>query len=413
MAFTDRLKHAWNAFMNKDPTNRGHYYNGNISSYRPDRIFRSIVADRTILSSVMNRIALDVSNVAIKHVRLDKQGRYESTINSGLNSCLNLNANLDQTGKSFIKDVVLSMFDEGVVAIVPVETSNDPIRSNSYDIEQLRTGRVTTWYPKHVRLDVYNENTGYREQITMPKKSVAIVENPFYEVMNEPNSTFKRLTRKLSLLDIIDEQSGSGKLDLIIQLPFVVKGEARRKQAEQRRADIEAQLVGSKYGIAYTDASEHVIQLNRAVDNNLMKQIEFLTSMLYSQLGITEAIMNGTADENTMLNYENRTLVPILSAIVDSMQYKFLTSTARTQGQAIMFFRDPFKLVPISQVAEIADKFTRNEVMSTNEVRQIIGMTPVQDPKADELRNKNLNPGEGQSFATTSGQSDEVNQNEV
>lgn len=412
MALGERIRHAWNAFMNKDPTNV-RYYNGNISSYRPDKLIRSIGVDRTILTSIMNRIALDVSNVDIKHVHLDKKGRYEYDVSSGLNSCLQLNANLDQTAKAFIKDVVISMFDEGCVAIVPVETSENPNNTDSYDIYQLRTGKIVEWYPKHVRVRLYNENTGFKEELLLAKKTVAIVENPFYEVMNEPNSTFKRLIKKLSLLDAIDDQSGSGKLDLIIQLPFVVKTEARRRQAEERRKDIEAQLVGSKYGIAYTDASEHIIQLNRSVDNNLMKQIEFLTSMLYSQLGITSTIMDGTADEKTMLNYENRTLVPILSAIVDAMQYKFLTKTARTQGHAIRYFRDPFKLVPVSQIAEIADKFTRNEIMSTNELRQIIGMIPVKDPKADELRNKNLNATDGQQFATTTEGDQEVNQNEV
>ena len=412
MALGERIRHAWNAFMNKDPTNV-RYYNGNISSYRPDKLIRSIGVDRTILTSIMNRIALDVSNVDIKHVHLDKKGRYEYDVSSGLNSCLQLNANLDQTAKAFIKDVVISMFDEGCVAIVPVETSENPNNTDSYDIYQLRTGKIVEWYPKHVRVRLYNENTGFKEELLLAKKTVAIVENPFYEVMNEPNSTFKRLIKKLSLLDAIDDQSGSGKLDLIIQLPFVVKTEARRRQAEERRKDIEAQLVGSKYGIAYTDASEHIIQLNRSVDNNLMKQIEFLTSMLYSQLGITSTIMDGTADEKTMLNYENRTLVPILSAIVDAMQYKFLTKTARTQGHAIRYFRDPFKLVPVSQIAEIADKFTRNEIMSTNELRQVIGMIPVNDPKADELRNKNLNATDGQQFATTTEGNQEVNQNEV
>ena len=412
MALGERIRHAWNAFMNKDPTNV-RYYNGNISSYRPDKLIRSIGVDRTILTSIMNRIALDVSNVDIKHVHLDKKGRYEYDVSSGLNSCLQLNANLDQTAKAFIKDVVISMFDEGCVAIVPVETSENPNNTDSYDIYQLRTGKIVEWYPKHVRVRLYNENTGFKEELLLAKKTVAIVENPFYEVMNEPNSTFKRLIKKLSLLDAIDDQSGSGKLDLIIQLPFVVKTEARRRQAEERRKDIEAQLVGSKYGIAYTDASEHIIQLNRSVDNNLMKQIEFLTSMLYSQLGITATIMDGTADEKTMLNYENRTLVPILSAIVDAMQYKFLTKTARTQGHAIRYFRDPFKLVPVSEIAEIADKFTRNEIMSTNELRQIIGMIPVKDPKADELRNKNLNATDGQQFATTTEGDQEVNQNEV
>ena len=421
MAFTDRLKHAWNAFMNKDPTPRSYsYYNGNISSLRPDRYRRSIGVDRTILTSIMNRIALDVSNVDIKHVYTDAKGRYKSDVNSGLNACLTVNANIDQTARAFIKDVAFSMFDEGVVAIIPVETSVNPNVNNSFDIYQLRVGRITQWYPRHIRAQVYNDRTGNTEELLLSKEAVAIIENPFYEVMNEPNSTFKRLIKKLSLLDSIDDQNSSGKLDLIIQLPFVVRGESRRAQAEQRRKDIEAQLVGSKYGIAYTDAAEHIIQLNRAVDNNLMTQVEYLTSMLYSQLGITSTIMDGTADDKTMLNYENRTLVPCLSAIVEGMRYKFLTKTARTQGQTIMYFRDPFKLVPIDQVAEMADKFTRNEIMSTNEFRQIIGLAPVQDPKADELRNKNLNAADGQTFATTNQEGDieevkddEVNQNDV
>ena len=414
MALMERIRHAWNAFMNKDPTPYYRNYSGNISSYRPDRPFRSIGNERTILASIMNRIALDVANVDIKHIQTDEKGRFDHVIESGLNSCLTLNANLDQTGRAFIKDVVLSMFDEGAVAVVPVETSENPNLTDSYDIYQLRTGQIIEWRPKHIRARVYNENTGYKEELILAKRNVAIIENPLYEVMNEPNSTFKRLVRKLNLLDSIDEQSGSGKLDLIIQLPFVVKGETRRAQAEQRRKDIEAQLVGSKYGIAYTDASEHIIQLNRAVDNNLMSQVEYLTSMLYSQLGITDAILNGTADEKTMLNYENRTLVPILSAIVEAMQYKFLTKTARTRGQKIAFFRDPFKLVPVSEIAEMADKFTRNEIMSTNEIRQIVGLVPVKDPHADELRNKNLNPGENQTFATTGQEKvNEENQNEA
>lgn len=409
MALIERIKHAWNAFMNKDPTSFYRNYGWNITSYRPDRPFRSIGSERTILASIMNRIALDVSNVDIKHVHTDDKGRFDRVMKSNLNTCLTLNANLDQTSRDFIKDVVLSMFDEGSIAIVPVETSENPNLTDSYDIYQLRTGQIIEWMPRHVKLRVYNENTGLREDVLMAKKNVAIIENPFYTVMNEPNSTFKRLVRKLSLLDSVDEQSGAGRLDLIIQLPFVVKSEARRAQAEQRRQEIEAQLAGTKYGIAYTDASEHVIQLNRAVDNNLMKQVEYLTSMLYSQLGMTESIMNGEADEKTMLNYENRTLVPILSAIVDSMQYKFLTKTARSQGQKIMYFRDPFKLVPISQIAEIADKFTRNEIMSTNEIRQIIGFIPVQDPLADQLRNKNLNAGADQKFATTKEGSSDLN----
>lgn len=401
MAFTDRLKHAWNAFMNKDPTPSGYYHYGNITTIKPDRVRRSITSERTILMSIMNRIALDVSNVSIKHVHTDNKGRYDRDMDSGLNSCLTINANLDQTAKNFIKDVVMSMFDEGVVAIVPTVASENIKTTESYDIHELRAGKIVEWYPRHVKVRVYNEDTGYREDVLLPKRCVAIVENPFYEVMNEPNSTLKRLLRKLTLLDAIDEQSGAGKLDLIIQLPYTIKSEARRVQAEERKKDIEMQLAGSKYGIAYIDATEHITQLNRSVDNNLMKQVEYLTSMLYSQLGITSTIMDGTADEKTMLNYENRTLVPILSAIVDGMTYKFITKTAYTKGQRIMFFRDPFKLVPVSEVATIADTFTRNEIMSTNEIRQIIGMIPVQDKRADELRNKNLNAASDQTFANT------------
>ena len=412
MAFTDRLKHAWNAFMNKDPTPTSYYRYGMVSSIKPDRVRRSITSERTIIMSIMNRIALDVSNVSIKHVHTDDKGRYDRDMASGLNSCLTINSNLDQTARNFIKDVVMSMFDEGVVAIVPTVASADIKTNESYDIYELRTGKIVEWYPRHVKVRVYNEDTGLREDVVLPKRCVAIIENPFYEVMNEPNSTLKRLLRKLTLIDAVDEQSGSGKLDLIIQLPYTIKSEARRIQAEERKKDIEMQLAGSKYGIAYIDATEHITQLNRSVDNNLMQQVEYLTSMLYSQLGITSTIMDGTADEKTMLNYENRTLVPILSAIVDSMTYKFLTKTAYTQGQRIMYFRDPFKLVPVSEIATIADTFTRNEIMSTNELRQVIGMMPVKDPRADELRNKNLNPGDGQTFASTKENMSTVEENQ-
>ena len=414
MGFTDRLKHAWNAFMNKDPTPPSSYYHyGSVSAFRPDRVRRSIANERSILMAIMNRIALDVSNVSIKHVHTDEKGRFDREMKSGLNQCLTINANLDQTSKAFIKDIVMSMFDEGVVAIVPTVASENIKTTESFDIYELRVGKIVEWYPRYVKVRLYNEDTGQREDVVLPKKSVAICENPFYEVMNEPNSTFKRLIRKLNLLDAIDEQSGSGKLDLIIQLPYTIKSEARRLQAEERKKDIEMQLAGSKYGIAYVDATEHITQLNRAVDNNLMNQIEYLTSTLYSQLGITDTIMNGTAEETVMLNYENRTLVPILSAIVDSMTYKFITKTAYTQGQRIMYFRDPFKLVPISEIASIADTFTRNEIMSTNELRQVIGMMPVDDPRADELRNKNLNASDGQTFASTKedASSNEVTQN--
>lgn len=402
MALSDRLQHAWNAFMNKDPTlNRPA---GMSYSYRPDRVRMTRGNERSIITSVYNRIALDVASIDIKHVKLDERGRFSYVIESDLNECLTLSANKDQTGRAFLQDIVMSMFDEGCVAIVPTETSGDPLLSDSYKIHSLRTGKVVQWYPDFVRIRLYNEFLGKYEEITLPKKSVALVENPFYSVMNEPNSTLQRLIHKLNLLDAIDEQSGAGKLDLIIQLPYVIKTPARKEQAEARRKDIEMQLAGSKYGIAYTDGTEHITQLNRSVDNNLMNQIEYLTNLLYSQLGLTTSILDGTADEKTMLNYNNRTIEPIISAITNEMKRKFLTKTARSQYQTITFFRDPFKLVPVNDIAEIADKFTRNEIMSSNEIRQIVGMAPVNDPQADELRNKNLNAGEGQKFATTGGE---------
>lgn len=384
-----RLKHAWNAFFNKDPT----YYHdiGSGYSYRPDRPRLTRGNEKTIVNSVYNRIALDVAAVDIMHVRLDENGRYLESIDSGLNNCLTLEANIDQSGRDFIHDVVMSMLDEGCVAVVPVDTNIKPNVGGAFDIMTMRTGKILEWYPQHVRVRVYNERTGQKEDIVVPKRTVAIIHNPLYAVINEPNSTMQRLIRKLNLLDAVDEQSSSGKLDLIIQLPYVIKTEARRKQAENRRKDIEQQLEGSKYGIAYTDGTERITQLNRPVENTLMSQVEYLTSMLYSQLGITQAIMDGTADEKTMLNYYNRTIEPFLSAIVDGMKRTFLTKTARSQRQSVEFFRDPFKLVPVTQISEIADKFTRNEIMSSNEIRQIIGMKPSSDPKADELRNKNLN----------------------
>lgn len=387
-SFGSRLKHAWNAFFNRDPT----VYKdiGGSYSYRPDRPRFSRGNEKSIVTSVYNRIALDVAAINIQHIRLDENGRFLSSIKSPLNECLTLEPNLDQTSRAFFQDVVISMFDEGCVAIVPVETSADPDKTGSYDIYSLRTGKILEWFPKHVRVRVYNELTGKKEDILLSKDSVAIIENPLYAVINEPNSTMQRLIRKLNLLDIIDEQSSAGKLDLIIQLPYVIKTEARRQQAETRRKDIENQLAGSKYGIAYTDGTERITQLNRPVENNLMKQIEYLTSLLYSQLGLTQTIMDGSADEKTMLNYYNRTIEPIVSAIVDEMKRKFLTKTARSQLQSIGFFRDPFKLVPVADLAEIADKFTRNEIMTSNEIRQIIGMKPSKDPRADELRNKNL-----------------------
>lgn len=393
MSFGSRLKHAWNAFTGNIQMN---YRDLGMSySYRADRPRMSRGNERSIVTSVYNRIALDVAALNVQHVRLDKNGRFLSVIDDGLNNCLTLEANVDQTARSFIQDVVISMFDEGSVAIVPVDTMTDPNVSGSYDIQSLRVGQILDWYPQYIRTRVYNEQTGRKEDIVVPKSAVAIIENPLYAVINEPNSTMQRLIRKLNLLDVIDEQSGSGKLDLIIQLPYVIKTEAKRQQAENRRKDIESQLSGSKYGIAYTDGTEHITQLNRSVNNNLMSQIEYLTSMLYSQLGITQSILDGTADEKTMLNYNNRTIEPIISAIVDEMKRKFLTKTARSQRQSISFFRDPFKLVPVNEIAEIADKFTRNEIMTSNEIRQVVGMKPSDDPRADELRNKNLSEPSG------------------
>lgn len=389
ISFGSRLKHAWDAFTNKDPTR--HYTNlGSSYSYRPDRPRLTRGNERSIITSVFNRIALDVAAINIKHCRLDEDGRLIEVMDSKLNDCLNVEANIDQTGRAFIQDVVLSMFDEGCVAIVATDTTLNPEVTESYDVLALRTGKILDWYPAHVRVKLYNENTGRKEEVILPKKSVAIVENPLYSVINEPNSTMQRLIRKLNLLDAIDEQSGSGKLDLIIQLPYTIKTDARKKQAEDRRKDIEMQLAGSKFGIAYTDSTERVTQLNRSIDNNLMKQIEYLTSMLHSQLGITQNILDGTADDKTMLNYYTRSIEPILSAIVDEMKRKFLSKTARSQKQSIAFFRDPFKLVPVNDIAEIADKFTRNEIMTSNEIRQAIGMRPSEDPKADMLNNSNI-----------------------
>ena len=390
MALTDRLQHAWNAFLNRDPTYWRASY-GPASYYRPDKIRPTMGNERSMVSSVYNRIALDVAYIDIFHARLDDDGRYTEQISSGLNECLNLSANVDQTGKAFIQDIVMSMMDEGVVAIVPVDTTINPEKSGSFDILSMRTGKIKEWYPEHVTVELYNEKTGRKEDLLLPKNTIGIIENPLYAVMNEPNSTLQRLIRKLNLLDVIDEQSGSGKLDLIIQLPYVIKTPARKQQAEERRRDIEMQLAGSKYGIAYTDGTEKITQLNRPVENNLMKQIEYLTNMLYSQLGLTQEILNGSADEKTMLNYYNRTIEPIVSSIVDEMKRKFLTKTARTQGQSIVYFRNPFKLVPVAELAEISDKLTRNEIASSNEIRQIIGWKPSDEPGADELRNKNLN----------------------
>lgn len=388
-SFGSRLKHAWNVFRSRDPT--AEFRDIGVSYYnRPDRPRFTRGNERSITTSVLNRIALDASAIDILHVRLDKNGRFLEEINSGLNNCLTLSANTDQTGRAFKQDVVMSMLDEGCVAIVPTDTTTDPKITDSYDVETMRVGKIIQWRPRHVQVRLYNEQTGKKEELWLPKKMVAIVENPLYAVMNEPNSTMQRLIHKLGLLDITDEQTASGKLDLIIQLPYVIKTDARRQQAENRRKDIEMQLVGSKYGIAYTDGTEKITQLNRSLDNNLMKQVEYLTNQLYSQLGITQTILDGTADEKTMLNYYSRTIEPIVSAIADEMKRKFLTKTARTQNQSIEFFRNPFKLVPVNDIAEIADKFTRNEIMTSNEIRQIVGMKPSDDPRADELRNSNI-----------------------
>ncbi len=387
-SFASRLRKGWNAFWSREPT-REYRYSGGYST-RPDRPRLTRGAEKTIINSISNRIALDVSAISIQHVRLDDNNRYMATIDDGLNQCLTLSANLDQTSRAFIQDAVISLLDEGCVALCPIETSADIFSSDSFDVYSMRTGKIIDWYPDSVRVRVYNEFTGEQEELVYPKKSVAIVENPLYAVMNEPNSTMQRLIRKLVLLDRVDEESSSGKLDLIIQLPYSVKTELKKRQAEERRKQIEEQLSGSRYGIAYIDGTEHVTQLNRSLENNLLKQIEYLTNMVYGQLGLTTAIMDGTANEETMLNYNNRTIEPIISAITDEMKRKFLTKTARSQKQSIMFFKDPFKLVPVSQIAEIADKFTRNEIMSSNEIRQIVGMKPSSDPSADELRNKNL-----------------------
>jgi hypothetical protein len=388
MNIGSRLKHAWNAFLNRDPPGSG-FYNGGYS-YRPDRMRYSRGSERTIINAIYNRIALDAASIAINHVRLDENNRFDSIVDSGLNYCLNVEANADQTGRGLIQDIVMTFLEEGVAAVVPEKTDFDPRYSNSYEIYSMRVGVPVEWYPNHVRVRMFNELTGQREEITFPKKMVALIENPFYAVMNAPNSTMQQLVRKLTLLDVVDEQAGSGKLDMIIQLPYVIKSPARREQAEQRRADIEQQLSGSKYGIAYTDGTERIVQLNRSLENNILKSIEYLTNMVYSQLGVTQEILNGTADEKTMNNYMNRIIEPVVSAIADEFKRKFLTKTARTQGQSIMFFRDPFRLAPVSMIAEMADKFTRNEILTPNELRQLIGMKPSKDPKSDQLANRNI-----------------------
>ena len=399
MGLRDRILHAWNAFTSRDPT-EGYTNSGSTYYHRPDRVRFSGGNERSIVTSIFNRIAMDAAAIEIKHVKLDSDDRYDKTVDSGLNNCLSLEANIDQTGRAFLQDVYMSMMDEGCVAIVPVDTSMNPKLTGSYDIETMRTGKIIEWHPTKVRVRLYNERTGTKEEVLLPKSMVAIVENPLYAVINERNSTMQRLIRKLNLLDAIDEQSSSGKMDLIIQLPYVIKSEARRQQAEARRKDIETQLTGSKYGIAYTDGTERITQLNRPIENNLMKQIEYLTSMLYSQLGITQSILDGTADDKTMLNYYNRTIEPVVAAVVDEMKRKFLTKTARSQKQSLKFFRDPFKLVPVNDIAEFADKFTRNEIATSNELRQIIGWKPSKDPKADMLRNSNLNHPEESSEPT-------------
>lgn len=388
MNIGSRLKHAWNAFLNRDPPGSRYYRGG--YSYRPDRMRFSRGSERTIINAIYNRIALDATSITINHVKLDENNRFDSIIDSGLNYCLNTEANADQTGRGLIQDIVMTFLEEGVAAVVPEKTNFDPRYSNSYEIYSMRVGVPVEWYPNHVRVRLFNELTGQKEEITFPKKMVALIENPFYAVMNAPNSTMQQLVRKLALLDVVDEQAGSGKLDMIIQLPYVIKSPARREQAEQRRADIEKQLSGSKYGIAYTDGTERIVQLNRSLENNILKSIEYLTNMVYSQLGVTQEILNGTADEKTMNNYMNRIIEPVVSAIADEFKRKFLTKTARTQGQSIMFFRDPFRLAPVSMIAEMADKFTRNEIMTPNEFRQVIGMKPSKDPKSDQLANRNI-----------------------
>ena len=389
-SFTTRLQHAWNAFFGRDaPSNRQDY--GPVYGYRPDKRMLRRSSDRSIATAIYNRIAMDVASVSIRHVKVDDNGRYTEEVNSGLDNCLTLDANIDQTGRAFIQDVVLSMLDEGCIAIVPVDTTLDPRVTGSYDIQTVRVGKIVNWYPEYVRVELYNQKTGRREEVTLPKKICAIIENPLYSVINEPNSTMQRLIRKLNLMDSLDEQTSAGKLDLIIQLPYVIKTDQRRAQAEKRRKDIEQQLAGSKYGIAYTDGTEKITQLNRSLENNLLSQIEFLTNQLYNQIGLTEDVFKGTANEQAMLNYNNRTVEPILSAICDEMTRKFITKTARTQGQRIKFFNEPFKLVPVEKLADIADKFTRNEILSPNEIRGIVGFRPSDDQQADELRNRNIN----------------------
>lgn len=391
LSFGSRIRRAWNVFKNRDPMTDMSWRLGYGDSQRADRVILSSNNEKTIVNAIYNRIALDVASLKFRHVRLDENERFKEEMTTGLNEVLKTEANLDQSGRAFVHDMVLSMIDEGVVAAVPVETTDDPEVSSSYDILQMRVGPIVEWYPQHVKVRLYNSVTGRHQDFTFRKRDVAILENPFYAVMNAPNSTLQRLIRKLRLLDVIDEQAGSGKLDLIIQLPYTIRSEARQQQAEIRRKSVEDQLAGNKLGIAYIDSTEKVIQLNRSVENNLLKQVEYLTSMLYSQLGFSQSILDGTADEQTMLNYQNKTVEPLASTITDEFKRKFLTKTARTQGQSVMFFTEPFRITPVSQIAEIADKFTRNEILTSNEIRQIIGIKPSDDPKADELRNSNLN----------------------
>lgn len=391
LSFGSRIRRAWNVFKNRDPMTDMSWRLGYGDSQRADRVILSSNNEKTIVNAIYNRIALDVASLKFRHVRLDENERFKEEMSTGLNEVLKTEANLDQSGRAFVHDMVLSMIDEGVIAAVPVETTDDPEVSNSYDILQMRVGPIVEWYPQHVKVRLYNSVTGQRQEFTFRKRDVAILENPFYAVMNAPNSTLQRLIRKLRLLDVIDEQAGSGKLDLIIQLPYTIRSEARQQQAEVRRKSVEDQLAGNKLGIAYIDSTEKVIQLNRSVENNLLKQVEYLTSMLYSQLGFSQSILDGTADEQTMLNYQNKTVEPLASTITDEFKRKFLTKTARSQGQAIMFFTEPFRMTPVSQLADVADKFTRNEILTSNEVRQYIGIKPSSDPKADELRNSNLN----------------------
>ena len=398
-SFVTRLKHAWNAFRNRSPTSEwqdlGYGY-----SIRPDRPRLTNGNERSIVNSVFNRIALDAAAVSMQHVRLDENNRYTETLDTGLNNCLTLEANIDQTGRAFMQDIVMSMLDEGCVAIVPIDTDWEPKLSGAYDILTMRTAKILTWYPREIRIRVYNDRIGQQEEYNVPKQIAAIIENPLYAVINEPNSTMQRLVRKLAMLDMVDEKNYSGKLDLIIQLPYLARSELKKEQAEKRRQLVEEQLTGSKYGVAYIDGTERIVQLNRPIENSLVSQVEYLTNMFFSQLGITQTILDGTADDKTMLNYYNRTIEPILSAIADEMKRKFLTKTARSQHQSIVYFRDPFKLVPMNDIAEIADKFTRNEILSSNEIRQIVGMKPSDDPAANELRNSNLSRPKGDETTT-------------